>query len=255
MAIMNFDLSGKVALVTGGSKGIGYAIGKGLAMRGANVVLASRHLSEVKKAAKSLEVFKIKSAGIYLDVRDVTQMERAISEVVSKFGELNILVNNAGVSVRMPALRVTEEVWDNILDTNLKGAFFCAQVAARQMIKQKKGGRIINISSVGAIVAQREQAPYGASKAGITQLTRVLAVEWAKYNILVNAIGPGSIRTNMNKEYLSVPENLKRNLSKICLGRIGDPMDIAGISVFLASEASSYVTGQTFYVDGGWTIE
>jgi len=251
-----FNLSGKVALVTGGSKGIGFAIGRGLAQVGANVVLASRHLFEAKKAAESIsKIFKVKSAGMEVDVREVVQCQALVEETVSKFGRIDILVNNAGISVRKPAIEITEGLWDTILDTNLKGVFFCAQAVTKQMIKQGSGGKIINMSSVGAIVAQREQAAYGASKGGIIQLTRVLAAEWAKYNILVNAIGPGSIRTNINKEYLSIQKNLKFNLSKICLGRIGNPKEIAGAAIFLSSKASSYMTGQTIFVDGGWTIE
>ena len=250
-----FSLSGKTALITGGSKGIGYAIGKGLAMAGADVVIVSRHESEARDAAKSLEAFGVKSAGIYVDMSEVSQVQTAVEEIVNRFGKLDILVNNAGISPRKPALEVTEEFWDAVLDINLKGTFFCAQAAARQMIKSGEGGRIINISSVGSMVAQRELAPYGASKGGINQLTRVLAVEWAKHNILVNAIAPGSIRTNINREYLSVQENLERNLSKICLGRIGDQDDIAGAAVFLTSQASGYMTGQTIFIDGGWTIE
>lgn len=251
-----FDLSGKIALVTGGNKGIGYAIGQGLAQVGADVVLASRHLAEAQKAARSIsKTFKVMSTGMAADVSEVAQVQALVKETVRKFGRIDILVNNAGISVRKPALEITEELWDTILDINLKGLFFCAQAVAKQMIKQGSGGRIINMSSVGAIVAQRQQAAYGASKGGICQLTRVLAAEWAKYDILVNAIGPGSIRTNMNRKYLSVQKNLKHNLGKICLGRIGNADEIAGPAIFLSSKASSYMTGQTIFVDGGWTIE
>lgn len=250
-----FSLSGKIALVTGGSKGIGYAIGKGFAMAGADVILASRHIAQAQEAAESLKTFNVQTAGIFMDVSQVSQTHKALDEVVKCFGRLDILVNNAGISPRKPALEITEEWWDAILDTNLKGTFFCAQAAARHMIKLGVHGRIINISSVGSMVAQNQLAPYGASKGGINQLTRVLAVEWAKHNILVNAIAPGSIRTDINRDYLSVPDNLNRNLSKICLGRIGNQDELAGAAVFLASEASSYMTGQTIFIDGGWTIE
>lgn len=251
----DFSLSRKVALVTGGSKGIGYAIAKGLAEAGADIALCSRHLPEAEKVAGSLGVFNVKSVGFRADIGNITQAHQAVVETVKRLGKIDILVNNAGVCIRKPALEITEEIWDTHLNTNLKGLFFCAQVAAKEMIKQGTGGRIINISSVGAIVAQRQQAAYGASKGGIVQLTRVLAAEWAKYGILVNAIGPGSIRTEINREYYSNPENLKRSLSKICLGRQGSPDEITGAAVFLASEASSYITGQTLYVDGGWTLE
>ena len=253
--MVDFNLSGKVALVTGGSKGIGYAIGKGMAKAGANIILASRHLSEAEEAAKSLTKLGVKTAGIRVDIQDIAQAQTAVDETVRRFGKIDILVNNAGVAIHTPALEVTEKIWDTILHTNLKGLFFSAQAAARAMVKQGKGGRIINIASVGSIVAQRNQAPYGASKGGVIQLTRVLAVEWAVYNILVNAIGPGSIRTDMNREYLANPKNLQYNLGKIPLGRIGMPDEVAGAAVFLASEAASYVTGQTFYIDGGWTLE
>jgi len=190
-----------------------------------------------------------------MDVSHISESQASVEDVAKEFGQLDILVNNAGISPRKPALEVTEEWWDAILDTNLKGTFFCSQAAVRQMIRSERGGRIINISSVGSMVAQNALAPYGASKGGINQLTKVLAVEWAQYDILVNAIAPGSIRTDINREYLSVPENLERNLSKICLGRIGNQDELAGAAVFLASQASSYMTGQTIFVDGGWTIE
>ena len=250
-----FDLSGKVALITGGSKGLGYAFAKGFAMSGASVVLTSRHLSEVEQAAKTLEAFNVKSLGICADVKDISQAESTVQEIVSRFGRLDILINNAYAGSRKPALDISEEFWDAILDTNLKGTFFWAQAAARQMIKQNQGGRIINISSVGGAVAQNENSPYGASKGGMNQLTRNLAVEWAKYNIQVNAIAPGSFMTNGNGKHLSNPQNVKNNLAKICLGRLGKPEEVIGAAVFLASEASSYVTGQILYVDGGWTIE
>ncbi|MDD5698533.1 MAG: glucose 1-dehydrogenase [Victivallaceae bacterium] len=250
-----FDLSGRVALITGGSKGIGYAVAQGFAMAGAAVALTSRHGAEAEQAAKSLEAFKVESLGIGADVKDLSQAQSTVLEITGRLGRLDILVNNAAAGSRKPALEVTEEFWDNILDTNLKAAFFWAQAAARQMVKQHKGGRIINISSVGAMVAQRENAPYGASKGGLNQLTRNLAVEWAGYNILVNAIAPGSIITEGNEKHLSNPKSIEHNLSKICLGRIGKPEEVIGAAVFLASEASSYVTGQILYVDGGWTIE
>lgn len=250
-----FDLSGKVALITGGSKGLGYAMAKGFAMAGATVVITSRHRSEVEQAAQSLETFNVKSLGICADVKDIPQAESTVQEITRKFGRLDILVNNAHAGSRKSALDISEEFWNNVLDTNLKAPFFWAQAAARQMIKQNEGGRIINISSVGGMVAQRENSPYGASKGGMNQLTRNLAVEWAKYNILVNAIAPGSFMTEGNEKHLSNPQNIQHNLTKICLERIGKPDEVIGTAVFLASEASTYVTGQILYIDGGWTVE
>lgn len=252
--MITYDLSGKVALVTGGRKGIGYAIAKRLALAGTNVAIASRNESEVKKAAQSLSAFGVESIGIGADVSNTAEAQQIPLTVIEKFNRLDFLINNAGVSIPTPALEVTEEIWDKILDTNLKGMFFCSQSACRQMIKQG-GGTIINIASVQSVVAQRNQAPYGSSKGGIAMMTKVLALEWAQYNVRVNVVAPGSIRTDMNREYLSKPENLQKNLSMIPLNRIGDPDEIAGMVVFLCTDDASYITGTTIFIDGGWTIE
>jgi len=252
--MITYDLSGRVALVTGGSKGIGYAIARKLARAGTHIAIVSRHESEAKRAAESLSSLDVKAIGISGDVSIVADIRRIISRVIDTFNRLDILINNAGIAIRTPAVEVTEQIWDTIVGTNLKGMFFCAQCAAQQMMKQN-GGIIINISSIQAIVAQRNQAPYAASKGGIVMVTKVLALEWADYNIRVNAIAPGSIRTDLNREYLAKTENLQKNLSLIPLKRIGDPDDIAGMAVFLCSDDAAYVTGATVVVDGGWTIE
>lgn len=252
--MITYDLSGKVALVTGGRKGIGYAIAKRLAQAGANVAIASRNESEVKKAAQSLSSFGVESIGIGVDVSNIAEAQKIPSLVAERFKRLDILVNNSGISIPTPALEVTEKIWDKILDTNLKGMFFCSQSACRQMMNQG-GGTIINIASVQSVVAQRNQAPYGSSKGGIAMMTKVLALEWAQYDIRVNVIAPGSIRTDINREYLARPENLRKNLSMIPLNRIGDPEDIAGMAVFLCTDDASYITGTTIFIDGGWTIE
>lgn len=252
--MITYDLSGKVALVTGGSKGIGYGIARRLAQAGADIAIVSRHESEAMRAAESLGSLNVQSLGIAADVSEVSDVEMILGKIIERFNKIDILINNAGIAIRAPALEITEEIWDKVLDINLKGMFFCAQAAAKRMIKGN-GGTVINISSVQFMVGQRNQAPYAASKGGISMVTKVLALEWAEYKIRVNAIAPGSIKTDLNREYLAKPENLQKNLSLIPLRRIGNPEDVAGMAVFLCTDDASYITGTTLLVDGGWTIE
>jgi len=252
--MISYDLSGMVVLVTGGSRGIGYAIAKKYAEAGATVAILSKNGNKAKEAAEKLNSHGLKSIGMGIDMSKGDQASQAPKYVVEKFGKIDVLVNNAAVDLRMPALEVDEDIWNTTLDTNLKGMFFCAQSAGREMIKRKTGS-IINIASIQSVVAQIGQAPYGASKAGIMMMTKVLALEWGPYNVRVNAIAPGSIKTDMNEEFLSKKENMQKNLSKIPLGRIGDPDDIAGITVFLSTNDAAYITGSLIIVDGGWTLE
>lgn len=252
--MISYSLSGKVALITGSSRGIGYAIGRRLAQAGCDVALVSRNDTDVKAAAETLLPLGVRSVGLAADMRITAEAQAVPRTVVDLLGRLDILVNSAGVSIRTPALEVTEDLWDKTLDTNLKGMFFCSQSAASHMVT-RGAGSIVNIGSVQSFVAQRNQAPYDASKGGVVMLTKVLAVEWAQYGIRVNCVAPGSIRTEINKEYLSRPENLQKNLSMIPLGRIGDPEDVAGVVAFLCTEDAAYVTGATVLVDGGWTLE
>jgi len=249
-----FDLSEKIAIVTGGNRGIGFGIAKGLANAGATVVIANRRAAEGQKAAETLKKEGLNAVAIATDVSSKSSVASLVSKVVSDFGRIDILVNNAGVIVRKPAEEITEEEWDYIMNTNLRGLFFCCQLVGKEMMRSKKG-KIVNISSVIAQVVQPRRSVYAVSKAGVSHLTRALALEWGKYNINVNAIGPGVTLTELNRKYFEEhPEELKEFANSTPKGRVAYPEDYVGAAIFLASDASDYVTGQTLLVDGGMTI-
>ncbi|MBC8460510.1 MAG: 3-oxoacyl-ACP reductase FabG [Deltaproteobacteria bacterium] len=251
-----YDISNTVAIVTGGSKGIGYAIVKELADGGADVVVVSRNLNEAEAAADEVRRRGRTGLAISADIQKPGDCEMLVQKTVESFSRLDILINNAGTNIRKPLLEYKEADWDAILDTNLKGLFFCSQFAAMEMIKQGKG-RVVNISSVGAQLAAPYLGPYCASKGGITQLTRVCALEWAQYGITVNAIGPYYIKTPLTEEWVSDPIRHEKILSRTAIKRLGEPEDVSSLLLMLVSDASSYITGQTFYIDGGalagWT--
>lgn len=249
-----FDLSGKVAIVTGGNQGIGLALSRGLATAGATVVIANRQQAEGQAAAEALQKEGLKAVAVATDVSHESSIANLVKKVIADFGKIDILVNNAGVIVRKPAEDISRQDWDHMMDTNLKGVFFCCQQVGREMIKQRKG-KIINISSDASQRATPERSVYAASKAGVSHLTRCLALEWAKYNINVNAIGPGPTITPLNRKYYGEnPERVKQVIESIPKGRMGDTSDYAGAVVFLASEASDFVIGQTLLVEGGTTL-
>lgn len=249
-----FSLADKVAIVTGGSEGIGFAIARGLATAGAIVIIVNRRAVEGQKAAESLKKEGFNAVAIPADVSIKSSVEAMVSKVVADFGRIDILVNNAGVSIRKPAEEITEEDWDHVMNINLKGLFFCCQLAGREMIRNKKG-KIINIASIMAYIVRPRRTAYAASKAGVSHLTRALAVEWAKYNINVNAIAPGVTITEHNRKYFEEhPEELNELISSTPQGRASYPPEYVGAAIFFASDASDFVTGQTLYVDGGITI-
>jgi len=249
-----FDLSRQVAIVTGGSQGIGLTLAKSLASVGAQIVVVNRRAPEGEAAAQGIKQEGGSAISIPADISQKKSVEEMVGKTLKRYGRIDILVNNAGVIVRKPAEETEEKDWDLTMGINLKGLFFCCQVVGKQMIKQKKG-KIINLSSVAATFGLKNRAPYNASKAGVSQLTKSLALEWAKYGINVNAIGPGIIRTALNEAYIdSDPEKKRKMIQKIPLGRFGKPEDLSGIVIFLASPASDYLTGQTIYVDGGYSI-
>ena len=249
-----FDLTGKIAIVTGGNQGIGFAIARGLGIAGASGVIANRRASEGQKAAESLKHEGLEAVAKPTDVASRSSVADLVSSALSDFGKIDILVNSAGVILRGPVEDFSEEEWDNILDINLKGLFFCCQLVGKEMIKRKKG-KIINISSNVSEVVQPGRSIYAVSKAGVSHLTRALALEWAEHNINVNAIGPGPTITQLNKVYFEEnPEDLKERIDSIPMGRMGDPSDHVGAAVFLASDASNFITGETLLVDGGSTI-
>jgi len=250
--LQQFSLAGKVAVVTGSSRGIGRAIAEGMAGAGAAVTVNGRNPETTQAVAGGIAAAGGKSLAVPADVGKVADIERLIKSTVATFGRLDILVNSAGISPHYkPAETMTEAEWDEVIAVNLKGVFLCCQAAGRVMIPQKSG-RIINISSIGGQVALPRLIAYCAAKGGIDQLTRVLAVEWAPHHILVNAISPGYIDTDLTKGLRQNPARRDALLRQVPLGRLGKPDEIAGAAIYLASDAASYVTGQTLDVDGGW---
>lgn len=245
-------LRGKVALVTGAGQGIGLACARALAREGASVVLAERDEAAGKAAAKSLSEEKHQAAFVRCDVSRKAEMDAAVAEAVKAFGKLDILVANAGIVHAAEFLDLEEADFDRVLAVNLKGMFLAGQAAARQMVKQGSGGAIVNMSSVNAILAIPNQVPYVVSKGGINQLTRVMAMSLAPHRIRVNAIGPGTILTELAKTaVLGNREAERKILSRTPMGRMGEPEEVASVAVFLASDEASYLTGQTIYPDGG----
>jgi NAD(P)-dependent dehydrogenase (short-subunit alcohol dehydrogenase family) len=245
-----FDLSGKVALVTGTSRGLGQYLARALAAAGADIAMTSRDKTTLSGFSDEIRGLGRKIFSTNLDVRDYDSIQRAVAEVEAKFGHIDILVNNAGCNIRKPALDVTWEDWNTILETNLRGSFFVAQAVARGMVKRTYG-RIINIGSVTSVFGYAGLAPYGASRGGIRQLTMSLADDWGSSGITVNCLAPGWFRTQQNKALYDNAAWVEYLADRIPVKRPGLPNDLDGAVVFLASESSRYITGQTLLVDGG----
>jgi len=248
-----FDLDGQIALVTGAARGLGRAISLALAHAGADVALGLRDIASGAELAGQIEGMGRRALPLQMDVTRLDQIEAAVDAVVARFGRIDILVNNVGISPENLAENVTEKDFDATLAANLKGTFFTSQAAGRVMIRQRYG-RIVNLGSQAGVVALPGEAIYCMTKAGISHLTKCLAVEWGKHAITVNAVAPTFIRTPGTDDYLADPVHRADVIERIAaLHRIGEPMEVAGAVVFLASPAASLITGETIIIDGGWT--
>lgn len=244
-----FSLAGRTALITGASRGIGFGLARALHAAGARVAVAARSVAELQLLERELDALVVE-----MDVSNVQSITDGVSQVVERFGKLDILVANAGLGGNHPALEVTEQAWDEMMDVNLRGLFFSCQAAARQMLP-KGYGRIIAISSQASLVGIKDHAVYCASKGGVNQLTKVLALEWSARGVTVNAVAPTFIYTPGTRERLDQPDYLRQVLERIPAGRVGTIDDVAGAVIYLASESAGLVTGTVLSVDGGWTAQ
>ena len=252
MTLQAFDLTGKVALVTGASRGLGKAMALALAQAGAEVALAARGVEELEQTAKEMRALGREALAVSTDVTQVSQIKVLVRRTVDHFGRLDILIPAAGINIRGPALDFTEADWDRVMAVNLKGAFFTCQAAGRVMIEQRSGS-IITVASLTTTFGFPNIIPYGTSKGGVGQLTKGLASEWAPYGVRVNGVAPGYYRTAMTEPLFQDPKFREYIRSRIPMERPGVPEELGGAVVFLASDASAYITGQILYVDGGWT--
>jgi NAD(P)-dependent dehydrogenase (short-subunit alcohol dehydrogenase family) len=250
-----FRLDGRRALVTGGARGLGRVMAEALAQAGADVAITSRDPAASEEAARAIAgATGRRTHGGVVDVASNADVTRLAREIADRFGPIDILVNNAGVNVRGACHELDEADWDAVIGTNLKGTFLCARTFGPPMAA-RGWGRVINLGSILSVIGIPGRAPYASSKAGVANLTRVLALEWAGQGVTVNAICPGPFGTDMNRPLLDDPEKYRAFVAKIPMGRWGELHEIAGVAVFLASDAASFVTGSSVFVDGGWTAQ
>lgn len=256
MAIVNTSLKGKVALVTGGARGLAEYEALALAEAGAALSLIDIDLPGAKKMAQKLaSASGVKAIALKCDITVPAEIQAAVDATIKQLGSVDILVNNAGWAKRVPLIETTLEDWNHMIDVNLKGAFLCTQVVARQMIKQGRGGKIVNIDSIAGKFGEPDRGAYCASKGGLHQITKVSAVEFGQYDIHVNGVGVGLFNAGMSAQTATVqPEFHKHMIGRTVFKRPGKPEEMGGITLFLASSASDYITGQTIYIDGGITI-
>ena len=256
---MNFpsaDLTGKVALVTGGSKGLGFGMAEALAHAGADLIIASRNLEQCQVAADHMKKIKGNRAiAISCDVTSSESVNNMVDQAVKELGEINILINNAGMNIRNPVVKVSDSDWDTVINTNLRGVFYVARKVGEQMIKQGKGGKVVTISSVTSQSAYQDMTCYATTKGGVVMMTKVMAMEWAKYNITCNIISPGYILTELTTKLVDNKEFYSWMMQMTPMKRMGTLEDLAGPVVFLSSDWSSYITGHNLMVEGGWTAQ
>jgi NAD(P)-dependent dehydrogenase (short-subunit alcohol dehydrogenase family) len=252
MGLEIFSLKGRTAIVTGASRGLGEAAAVALAEAGADLVLASRDEPLMQKVAEKIRGLGSRCITVQVDVLKSDEIQAMVAKTMAEFGKIDILFNNAGINIAKSIVDLTEAEWDRVLDTNLKGYFLCSQAVGREMIKRKSGS-IINNSSIFGRTGFMNLSPYIASKGAVVQLTKAMAVEWARLGIRVNCIAPSYIITEMAKRDIEAnPKILEQNLKKIPMKRAGQPHEVANVVVFLASEAASFITGETIAIDGGW---
>jgi len=244
------SLNGKVALVTGGGRGIGRAIALRFAEAGADLGLADINTADLEKVAKEIEAKGRRALAVQTNIAVKAEVDNMVAKTLEKFGTIDILVNNAAINIMRPLVDLREEGWDRVMNVDLKGYFLCSQAVAKVMMEKKKGN-IISMVSTGAAKAAPGLGAYSIAKAGVVMLTKLLAVELASYNIRVNAIGPYLVKTMFSQPMWADPDTCRAVEASIPLGRIAEPDDISSVALFLASDASSYITGQTIYVDGG----
>ena len=248
-----FNMHNKTALITGGSQGLGAEMAKALASAGANVVVCSRREEKVHSVASDLQkTYSVQTLALGCDVTDPDQVEAAVARTIDTFGQIDVLINNAGINIRGQIEDLSLEQFLQVQNTNVTGAWLMCRAIAPHM-KARKYGRVINVGSILSIISIPDRTPYATSKGAVLQLTRTLALEWAPYNITVNAILPGPFGTEMNRSLLDDPDKYRAFVSQIPLGRWGDLEEIGGLALFLASDASSFVTGAGITIDGGWT--
>lgn len=255
MSLEIFRLDGRVAIITGASKGVGSALAKALASAGAQVVVCSRHGDEAAKVLKDItQETGREGLALSVDVSRRIDVERLASATLSRFGKIDILVNNAAINLRSPILEMTDEDFSRVMDINYKGAYLCCQIIGRHMV-EKQNGRVINVASIAAVRGAPRISVYCSSKGALLQLTRALALEWAPYNVLVNALCPGPFDTPMNDDIRENPDAYRTSVERVPLRRWGNPAELSGAVIFLASDASTFVTGSALYVDGGLSAQ
>ncbi|MEE9584607.1 MAG: glucose 1-dehydrogenase [Candidatus Brocadiales bacterium] len=254
MCMEVFELRGQVALVTGASKGLGKSMAMALAEAGADIVMVARGPVKLAEAEKEVADMGVRTLMIAADVTIPEDVEKVVNQALAKFGKIDILVNNVGTYTGKPIVESTTEDWSNLINTNLTSTYLCCRTVGKHMIERQRG-KVVNMAAAIGALGARNSAAYCASKGGVIQLTRALAVEWARYNITVNAIAPGTMETEITAKMLEDPKVRKALESKVPMKRIGRPSDLTGTVVFLSASGSDYITGQTIFVDGGFSVQ